>query len=455
MKPILRCWLIALWFFLCAGTSYAQTDPLNTWTQTWAGNPLIPSIASVSYGNGRFVGIGSSGVRTLSYDAVNWTTYVSAPIIDGGGIPGSTTTSNGISTTTGFIPGRTPGIVYAAGMFIEFGASGIDKADYILKSTNGLTWQSIYTSNFSNAPIYTVAAAYGNNTWVFIRNHTQTSFSYEIVSASVTSSNWNWSNLNTGFSVNDLTYGNGVFAICATINYFDPQTFQDLNYNMILSSPDGMNWQFVSAPLDATASFSGMTYGNGLFVATGYDPFLGGIALTSSNLVDWISTGIFQPTNSVLHFDDLEIAIPANFRKISFAGNQFVTSLEYYYFDFANVISTTFTSSDGVNWMTNSWPSGVNTFTFGQGTFVAAGQNIYQSGIFTNDIPEPTILGISTYPGVTINGTAGAVYQIQTSTNLNDWQTLTNFALPYSPYIWVDTGSTVSGQKFYRSIQLQ
>jgi hypothetical protein len=59
------------------------------------------------------------------------------------------------------------------------------------------------------------------------------------------------------------------------------------------------------------------------------------------------------------------------------------------------------------------------------------------------------------YPGVTINGTAGAVYQIQDSTDLNTWQTVTNFMLPCSPYIWIDTSSFVTGQKFYRSVQLQ
>jgi hypothetical protein len=97
-------------------------------------------------------------------------------------------------------------------------------------------------------------------------------------------------------------------------------------------------------------------------------------------------------------------------------------------------------------------------YAYGQGTFVEAGQNIYESNVFASDSnsPAPTALGISTYTGVTINGTAGAVYQIQSTTNLNSaWQSLTNFMLPYSPYIWVDTSSTVAGQKFYRSVQIQ
>jgi len=112
-------------------------------------------------------------------------------------------------------------------------------------------------------------------------------------------------------------------------------------------------------------------------------------------------------------------------------------------------------------WIANPYISGnwMTALTYGQGTFVATilGGSIYQSGAFASQSNCPaTTLGISTYPGVTINGTAGAVYQIQYTTSLNStWQTLTNFMLPYSPYLWVDTSSTVSGQRFYRSIQLK
>ena len=69
----------------------------------------------------------------------------------------------------------------------------------------------------------------------------------------------------------------------------------------------------------------------------------------------------------------------------------------------------------------------INTFTYGQWTFVAtdANGNIYQSEAFGTDLnAPPTTLGISTYAGVTINGTAGGVYRIQCSTDLDTWQTL-------------------------------
>jgi hypothetical protein len=91
------------------------------------------------------------------------------------------------------------------------------------------------------------------------------------------------------------------------------------------------------------------------------------------------------------------------------------------------------------------------------GGFVAPNSGAYQSGVFAPQTNFPsTTLSISIYSGVTITGTAGLVYQIQSTTNLNSaWQPLTNFMLPFSPYIWIDTSSPAIGQKFYRSVQLQ
>ena len=102
----------------------------------------------------------------------------------------------------------------------------------------------------------------------------------------------------------------------------------------------------------------------------------------------------------------------------------------------------------------------VSALCFGQGTFVASdpyNNTIYQSGIVTNtQASTPANLTLNAFAGVTINGTPGAVYQIQYTTTLNtNWTTITNLALPYSPYLWVDTSTTVSVQRFYRSVQVQ
>ncbi len=362
-----------------------------------------------------FVAVGD-GARLVSYDGVNWTTYVSPPIING-----YYTYTNGQSITTGPTP-TPPGIVYGAGMFVAFGTSIEDNANYILKSTNGLTWTPIYTA--SNGVINAVfAAAYGNNTWVFISTN-------EIITASITSSNWNWTQFQPSFSPGSIAFGNGKFVISLYIG------------GSILSSSDGIVWQYDSS---LPARVTDIAYGDGVFVVTGViNPFNGHSwtnlyeVFVSSNLMQWTTNvicGYFELTPS----------------QIAFGGSQFI----------GNFGSDIWTSANAFDW-TNRFYGGPTTcaYAYGEGTFVCgngANGDIYQSGVFTSQSNSPaTTLAISTYPGVTINGAAGAVYQIQSTTNLNStWQPLTNFMIPFSPYIWVDTSSPAVGKKFYRSVQLQ
>jgi hypothetical protein len=167
-------------------------------------------------------------------------------------------------------------------------------------------------------------------------------------------------------------------------------------------------------------------------------PIYNPVALVSSNLVDWVPS-LTQPYLSSTGLPYLTV----------FGGNQFI--------NYSTDNGFSYSSPDGFTWVTNSsLPAVPSFFTYGQGAFLfASGNSIYQSEVFTtNSSPAATTLGIATYPGVTINGTAGAVYQIQKSTDLNTWQTITNIMLPSSPYIWFDASSTGTGQKFYRSIQM-
>jgi hypothetical protein len=415
MKTIRHCWFrtiaLSVLFALDLQFDSCHADPLSSWNEV-SSSPF--PITSMAYGNGTFVG-GGRGWWAISHDGSNWQFYVSPPIISGGGV------------------------AYGNGMFLAFGTNNERHANYILQSTKGTTWSTIYTSsNNLNA------AAYGNNTWVFVGNNN------EIVTANVTSTNWNWTEFQPGFWPCCLTYGNGVFVIGAT-----SFSFGGTNYS-IFSSSDGITWQYDFngawfVPGDAShfpiyfQLYPGIVYGNGVFVAPAQAQIPGnpinlpisvyGVAV-SSNLVNWTFSGLS--------------GIETNYSSaVAFGGNQFIACLG----------GSIYTSPDGYTW-TNNLSEGpdMGCFTYGQGTFVATDGSgtIYQSGVFANQSNSPaTTLGISTYPGVTINGTAGAVYQIQYSTDLNTWQTLTNFMLPYSPYLWFDTSSIVSGQRFYRSVQLQ
>ena len=299
---------------------------------------------------------------------------------------------------------------------MAFGTNAQFKANYILQSTNGMSWTPVYTS--SNTLF---AAAYGNNTWVFIGKN-------EIVTASLTLPNWSWSDYQPVFSPACITCGNGVFVIGANMGG---------NYS-IFSSSDGNVWQYNCDLTNSSSGFfpgiPGITYGNGVFLAS--TPWA---AFVSSNLFSWnLAVTYYWPGGG--------------YGSTAFGGNQFVI------IPGANFL----TSSNGYTWNYHNLytgPAAVTTLTYGQGVFVATdpNNNIYASGVVSTQTNSPaTSLGISTYPGVTINGTAGTEYQIQFTTNLNSaWLTLTNLMLPCSPYVWVDTSSPLAGQRFYRSVQSQ
>jgi hypothetical protein len=72
--------------------------------------------------------------------------------------------------------------------------------------------------------------------------------------------------------------------------------------------------------------------------------------------------------------------------------------------------------------------------------------------------PQPQVvtgpnLGIGTFAGVTITGTVGRTYQVQSSPDLNAWATRATILLNASPYLWIDQ-NPVSGNKFYRALLL-
>jgi len=278
----------------------------------------------------------------------------------------------------------------------------------IYESTNGLNWSPAYTSSHLLS-----AAAYGNNTWVFIGQNGNT----DIVTATMGSTNWNWSEYQPSYGTCCITYANGLFVLLmdsAPIEY-------------IYTSPDGIVWQFVGT-FPGTPGLNGqISYGNGVFVAT--DQVYNNI-YTSSNLIQWATN---TPYSAM----------------IAFGGNWFLSS--------AFNSSTMSSSSNGYSWSTTS-ASYFSMIAYGQGTFIGcSNRNVYQSGVVAaTSNPPPANLSIATYAGITVNGTPGLAYQIQYNTKLNtNWMTLTNFSLPYSPYLWIDTSTTVTGQRFYRSVQIQ
>jgi formylglycine-generating enzyme required for sulfatase activity len=67
----------------------------------------------------------------------------------------------------------------------------------------------------------------------------------------------------------------------------------------------------------------------------------------------------------------------------------------------------------------------------------------------------PPGLRIGSYAGLTITGSVGTVYTVQSNTNLaqpEGWQGAGIVQLPSSPYLWVDAAAPL-GQRFYRAVE--
>lgn len=63
-------------------------------------------------------------------------------------------------------------------------------------------------------------------------------------------------------------------------------------------------------------------------------------------------------------------------------------------------------------------------------------------------------LSLQRYAGITLTGKIGATYDLEYSTNLATgiWSPLTEVALTNSPYLFIDTNSPASANRFYRSV---
>ena len=101
--------------------------------------------------------------------------------------------------------------------------------------------------------------------------------------------------------------------------------------------------------------------------------------------------------------------------------------------------------------------SGASGVCLSQGrVFVADTGNQRIRFISFSPQPQPVTgadLALATYAGVTVSGLVGRTYQIQASTDLTTWSTVTTLLLTGSPYLWFDTAG-VGQKRFYRAYLL-
>lgn len=254
------------------GVVSSSTDGA-TWTTSQTGTNH--SLKELAFGNGRYVvaGVVSQAggnffsVLYTSADAVTWTAATTVPVDLAGR--------------------RIDALTFGNGKFTAI-VSGAGVAE-LIHSTDGITWTNVATPTFWNDAI---AIAYGNGkyvayggviqvstdavTWTMPVTRTTTPNRMKFVNGefmallpngqiSTSTDGITWSTRNTGSTraLNDVSYGNGLYAIAGAFNALTVT-------GTLLVSTDGQTW--TANDLGAVAPvqhLNGMAFGDGKFLSAG------------------------------------------------------------------------------------------------------------------------------------------------------------------------------------------
>ena len=242
--------------YVCVGSygkSYYSTDGL-TW-QAMTGLDTSKSQLGVAYGDGKFICVGATGLSYCSTDGLTWqlisglnastafyaVTYGNGKFVCVGESGKSYYTTDGVRWTSmsGLESQTYKGVTYGNDRFVCVGLSGTSAY-----STDGLTWTSMSGLGTQGY----IGVAYGDNKFVCVG---ATGLSY----CSTDGLTWtSMSGLDTQ-TYNSVTYGDGKF-VCVSGN------------GTSAYSTDGLTWTSMSG-LDTSTTYYGVTYGTE-FVCVGY-----------------------------------------------------------------------------------------------------------------------------------------------------------------------------------------
>jgi hypothetical protein len=337
-------------FVVVGDSGIIMTSPDGlAWTVRSSGTfSRLAAVSIYHVYTGMVVAVGDSGTVVTSPDSTTWTVQTSGTAnnlyavandalgrfgaIGQGGV--FLTAQNGTGWTIQPTVGTNDldGMLYANGNFLAVGDAGAIPASIAWLPRNSGT-----TQNLSGA-------SYGNGMYVAVGQNTILSSSNGI----------GWT---TGFASNNLAFTGVAFGT----NLF-ASVGSSANVGTILTSSNGLNW--ASQNIGATNVPNCVAYGNGVYVAMGSK----GIVFRSTDGFNW--TSLFPS----LPFSAASL--------ITFGTNLFVAIS-------GNAIAT---SPDGLTWTSRN--SGVsynlNSVIYGNGSFVAVGQNIIGSGTQITTSPDGT-----------------------------------------------------------------
>ena len=191
----------------------------GSWTSETSG--VSNDLCGVTYGNNKYIAVGSGGAILSSSDGSTWTSEAS----------GGTELLNGVT--------------YANNKFIAVGESGV-----IISSSDGSTW----TSETSGVSESLLGVTYGNNKFIAVGYDMNNSIA--IILSSSDGSTWTSETSGVSNDLRGVTYGDNKFIAVGYIG-------------TILTSSDGSTWTSVISGV--YESLLGVTYANNKFIAVGLD----------------------------------------------------------------------------------------------------------------------------------------------------------------------------------------
>lgn len=403
-----------------------------------------------TYGSGLYVLVGDAGAIVVSSNLVNWTEV----------------TGYHRSAVTAIASNANLCIASALPIFREYSSF----ADFTtLVSTNGMTW-SVSSANtptmadlvggggkfvgVSQNNIYTTTDGYN---WLNDRsfpnafhgvNYANGQFTAVGDDGSIFTStdgtNWNDHSVATSGSFSGVAFGNGVYIAAGSA---------------VATSTDGVTWSLCSS--NPPAVITRIVYGEGLFVAAAYVGsyyYPNGEILTSRDGTNW----------------DVQFAAPSgSLTGLAYSGGTFLTISAAY----GSRSGFIFKSSDGTNWTQISFSLplvdgdsfslyySLNSLSLSylgiyatlcsyEGTFLVGGLDgiLMQSGNTWCPALISSPQATSNSFGFTYNQQIDVPYHIQTSTNLFNWENLYSGTGSGQLTNYIYTKSTDSLARFFRIV---
>jgi hypothetical protein len=328
-------------------------------------------------------------------------------------------------------------VTYTAGQFTAVGAQGT-----VVQSVDGIKWLQPHGYG-SDSFLYGVA--YGNGIYVAAGDN-------GCIQTLKTGSNWSIRSSQTQNYLAWDCFGDGAFVAVGELG-------------TIIMSTNGTQWSV--APLGSSVNLWSVGFGNGLFLAVGDN----GTILTSDNASQWTASnsGTTNTLEGLAYGNGLYVVTGINGTILTSPdGNAWAAansnvSDDLYGATFANGVfvvvgdnGVIVTSADGRSWTPRA--SGTSAqlaaVAYGNGQFVAVGTSgaIVQS----DPIIGPTLSLSFAAPSaaqLSVTGWAGLTYQLEFSTNCQDWEALSSLTLSNTSGQFLDSFPTSAGQRFYRAVR--